>query len=362
MSAAELAGPVLVVGAGFMGTSVGLALRRAGHRVHLSDRSPAHLRTAVELGAGTDEEPADVALVVVAVPPEALAAAAAQALARWTDAVVTDIGSVKGPPLTRLLAQGVEVSRYVGSHPMAGSERSGPATATADLFDGRAWAVTPHPSAAPHAVAQVAALARTCGAGVVELSTSEHDAAVARVSHLPHLMSVLTAAQLAGSPSRYLALSGQGLRDVTRVAAGDPAMWRQIVLANATEIAALLTAVRADLDRLLGALEPDGTSPPPASEALFATLIRGNSGRQLIPGKHGAPAADEATVYVQVPDRPGELARLFADAGQSGVNVEDLHIDHDPARPVGLIQLVVRRDSAARLTDALEARGWVVHP
>lgn len=357
MSAVELSGPVLVVGTGLVGTSVGLALARAGHRAHLADRSRAHLRTAVELGAGTDEEPRSVGLVVVAVPPEALADTAAGALRRWPDAVVTDVGSVKGPPLARLCADGADVSRYVGSHPMAGSERSGPTAATADLFDGRAWAVTPHEAAASYAVAQVAALARACGAAVVELSTGEHDAAVARVSHLPHLMSVLTAAQLAGSPARYLALSGQGLRDVTRVAAGDPALWRQIVAANATEIAELLAAVRADLDRLLAGLADDDAAP----EALLATLRRGNAGRQLIPGKHGAPAADEATVYVQVPDRPGELARLFADAGESGVNVEDLHIDHDPARPVGLVELVVRHDSADRLVQALEARGWVAH-
>jgi prephenate dehydrogenase len=141
------------------------------------------------------------------------------------------------------------------------------------------------------------------------------------------------------------------------VAAGDPNLWQQIVTANAAEITILLTAVRDDLDTLLRALGP-APAPP---DSLAATLRRGNHGRQLIPGKHGAPAADEATVYVQVPDRPGELARLFADAGQSGVNVEDMHIDHDPARPVGLVELVVRDDAANRLADELAARGWVAH-
>ncbi len=354
MTSVDLRGPVLVVGAGLVGASVGLALTRAGHRVHLADRSPAHLDTAVRLGAGTGDAPGDVGVVVVAVPPAALAAVAAEQLARWPRAVVTDVGSVKGAPLAGLLRVGADVTRYVGSHPMAGSELSGPDTATADLFDGRAWAVTPHPAASTAAVAQATALARACGAGVVELSVPEHDAAVARVSHLPHLMSVLTAAQLAGSPTRYLALSGQGLRDVTRVAAGDPALWHQIVSANAAEITALLTAVRDDLDGLLDALDDTGG-------VLEETLQRGNAGRRLIPGKHGRPAADEAGVYVQVPDRPGELARLFADAGQSGVNVEDLHIDHDPARPVGLVELVVRADAAAHLEHALEERGWVAY-
>jgi prephenate dehydrogenase len=357
VSDSALAGPVLVIGTGLIGTSIGLALRRAGHDVHLSDRSGQHLQTAVELGAGTDVAPDNVRLAVVAVPPDAVATVAQAALADWPDAVITDVGSVKGAPLGQLLAAGADVARYVGCHPMAGSEHSGPDTATADLFDGRAWAVTPHDRAAPEAIAVVTELARACGATVVEMSAVEHDAAVAKVSHLPHLMSVLTAAQLAGSPARHLALSGQGLRDVTRVAAGDPALWQQIVTANAAEIAILLGAVRDDLDLLLQALGP-AAAPP---ESLASTLRRGKAGRQLIPGKHGAPAADEATVYVQVPDRPGELARLFADAGQAGVNVEDMHIDHDPARPVGLVELVVRDDAAAGLAEALEARGWVAH-
>ncbi|CAA9322996.1 MAG: Arogenate dehydrogenase [uncultured Nocardioidaceae bacterium] len=357
MSDSASAGPVLIIGTGLIGTSIGLALRRAGHDVYLSDSSAQHLRTAVELGAGTDQAPAGVRLAVAAVPPDAVATVAEGALADWPDAVVTDVGSVKGAPLGQLLAAGADVTRYVGSHPMAGSEHSGPDTATADLFDGRAWAVTPHDTATPEAIAAVTRLARACGATVVEMSPVEHDAAVAKVSHLPHLMSVLTAAQLAGSPARHLALSGQGLRDVTRVAAGDPALWQQIVTANAAEIAILLSAVREDLDLLLQALGP--AAAPPGS--LDATLRRGNAGRRLIPGKHGAPAAHDATVYVQVPDRPGELARLFADAGQAGVNVEDMHIDHDPARPVGLVELVVREEAAARLATELEARGWVAH-
>jgi prephenate dehydrogenase len=347
--------PVLIVGTGLVGTSVGLALRQHGVDVHLTDHDADHLAAAVEMGAGTPDEPDRVGLAVAAVPPDHLGDAVVEALRRWDGVVATDVGSVKTAPLQQVRASSVDPSRYVGSHPMAGSERSGPGAASASLFEGRAWAVTPHQTASRDAVAAVRALATTCGASPVELSPEDHDAAVAQVSHLPHLLAVLAAARLVEAPHSHLSLSGQGLRDVTRVAAGDPALWRQIVSANADQLRELLLAVRDDMDRLL-----DGLGKPDATE-LVELLRRGVAGTELIPGKHGKPTPEQAIVYVAVPDRPGELARLFADAGQSGVNVEDLHIDHDPARPVGLVEIVVAASSADRLVTSLTAQGWSVH-
>ncbi len=353
--------PVLVIGTGLVGTSVGLALSVSGVRVHLHDDDQQAVVVAASRGAGEAgalaDEPAAVGLVVVAVPPAHVAEVAAAALAEHPDAVVTDVGSIKAEPL-RLLGGRVDaaaLSRYVGSHPMAGSEQSGPWAASGELFRGRAWAVTPHPAADPSAVAAVEALARACGAGVVTMSPDEHDLAVARVSHLPHLLAVLAAAQLVDAPAGHLALSGQGLRDVTRVAAGDPALWAQILEANAPALQSLLRRVRDDLDVLLEGL--DG-APEPAFTPL---LSRGVDGTRRIPAKHGGPPRADAVVVVSVPDRPGELARLFADAGQSGVNVEDLRIDHDPGRPVGQVELVVQTAAADRLVEALAARGWSAH-
>jgi prephenate dehydrogenase len=347
--------PVLIVGAGLIGTSVGLALRQHGLGVYLADHDARNLEAATAMGAGEAAEPERVGLVVAAVPPDHLGDAVVEALRRWDGVVVTDVGSVKTAPLQHVRAAGVDPSRYVGSHPMAGSERSGPSAASANLFEGRAWAVTPHDTARRDAVEAVRALAVTCGASPVELSPEDHDAAVAQVSHLPHLLAVLAAARLVDAPYRHLSLSGQGLRDVTRVAAGDPALWRQIVAANAEQLRGLLLAVRDDVDRLL-----DGLGKPDATE-LLDLLRRGVAGTELIPGKHGKPTPEQTIVYVAVPDRPGELARLFADAGQSGVNVEDLHIDHDPARPVGLVEIVVAASSADRLVTSLTAQGWSVH-
>ncbi len=352
----SLRGPVLVVGTGMIGTSVALACRRAGLEVLLSDRSAEHVRTASGLGAGRPLADGDTPdLVVVAVPPDHLGAAVTAALE--LGAVVTDAGSIKTQPLdqVRSAVSAQRLASYVGGHPMAGSERSGPLAASEALFDGRPWAVTPHESADPEAVALVEELARRCGAVPVRLTPEEHDRAVARTSHLPHLLSVLMAGRLVDAPTEHLALSGQGVRDVTRVAGSDPALWQQIVTANAPAVLDLLAEVREQLDGLITAVATGERGE------LDELLARGVAGARAVPGKHGGPSQQTMSVFVSVPDHPGELARLFADAGESGVNIEDVHIDHDPGRPTGLVELVVAEDRAEQLLDALESRDWVTH-
>jgi prephenate dehydrogenase len=353
----SLDGPIHVIGTGLLGTSIGLAARAAGIPVWLSDANPEHLRTAISLGAGIPVPPDGAAqLVVVAVPPLHIAEVVLTAL-ETGGAVVTDIGSVKALPLEQVSDQAAEADlpRYVGSHPMAGSERSGPLAASAALFDGRPWAVTPHVHADPGAVRLVEGLVETCGATTVRLTPVEHDLAVARTSHLPHLLAVLAASQLADALPEHLSLSGQGVRDVTRVAGGDPDLYGQIIRANGSAVGDLLRDVRSQLDELIGAVDHG------SSDELVEILTRGVAGTQVIPGKHGGPSLETAEVYVLVPDHPGELARLFGDIGEIGVNVEDLHIDHDPGRPAGLVELVVEVGAAERLRAALEERKWTAH-
>lgn len=352
-----LTGPVEVVGAGLIGASIALVCRRLGLDVVLRDSSAENLRTASGLGAGraasSHERPQ---LVVVAVPPAAIPDAIVAALGR-SDAVVTDVGSVKAAPLAAVAGRvrPADLARYVGSHPMAGSERSGPLAASAALFDGRPWAITPHDAAEADAVGLVESLVLECGASPRLMTPDEHDRAVARISHLPHLAAVLVAGRLAAGPVEHLALSGQGVRDVTRVAASDPVLWQQILEANAGAVLDLLGEVRADLDALMTAVADD------AGPDLVEILERGNAGTAAIPGKHGGPARPTRSVFVSVPDHPGELARLFGDAGEIGVNIEDVHIDHDPGRPVGLTELVVDQGRAEHLLAALESRGWTTH-
>ncbi|NYG57494.1 prephenate dehydrogenase [Nocardioides daedukensis] len=350
----ELSGPILVVGTGLLGTSVGLAARRAGIEVYLSDVNREHIRTASGLGAGVEHHGEPVQLVVVAVPPDHLGEAIIEAL-RSTEGVVTDVGSIKSQPLGEVRAAAPElVSRYVGSHPMAGSERSGPLAASASLFEGRPWAVTARPDTSPEDRSLVMALVEMCGAVAIELGPEEHDEAVARTSHLPHLMASLVAGRLAGAPGDHLALSGQGVRDVTRIAAGDPALWQQIISANRAAVLSLLDEVAGRLSDLRGAVAD------PSRTALGELLAEGVAGTRAIPGKHGGPTRPTQSIFVAVPDHPGELARLFADAGEIGVNIEDVHIDHDPGRPVGQVELVVEQARAGHLADSLSDRDWAV--
>ncbi len=364
---AGLPAAVRIVGTGLLGTSLGLALRRRGVAVELSDPSPTAVALAVDLGAGASSlGGVPIGLVVVAAPPDVVAEVVAAELAARPEAVVTDVASVKAGPLKALQDRGIDLDRYVGGHPMAGRERSGAVAARADLFAGQPWVVCPHETSSPVAVATVRALAQAVAAVVTELDATEHDEAVALVSHVPQLLASLTAARLGAAPPAALALSGQGLRDVTRIAASDPELWTQILGANAAAVAEVLLAVRTDLDQTLAALDAlaaeSAAVPARGARGTVADLVaRGNAGQQRIPGKHGAPHTSYAAVPVLVPDRPGELARLLHDVGAAGVNLEDLRLEHSQGQPVGLAEVMVLPGAASTLAAALRASGWTVH-
>jgi prephenate dehydrogenase len=353
-------GEVVVIGTGLIGTSVGLALRSAGRNVHLRDHLLSHARVAEGLGAGTLDPPvsAAVELVVVAVPPLALAGTIGHALHTYPRAAVTDVGSVKSGVLRELSDTGVGLERYVGSHPMAGSQHSGPMTARADLFADRTWVITPHRLSGPAGVERVRELVKLCGAYEVVMDVEEHDQAVASVSHLPHLMSVLMAGHLNRVPPEHLRLAGQGLRDVTRVAGGDPVLWQQILDANAPAVLAGLRSVYDDLGSVIDAVERRASD----RDGLRAQLERGMAGTRRIPGKHGTAPVAYAQVVVEIPDTPGALGRLFAQVGDAGVNVEDVAIEHDQIRQVGYLAMSVAPEQAAGLERAMRAAGWDVQP
>jgi prephenate dehydrogenase len=278
----SLTSGVAVVGAGLIGSSVGLALRRRGVTVHLHDRDRSAAAFAAALGAGVDTVPASPPeLVVAAVPPDQVADVVTDALHRWPHAVVTDVASVKVQPLRQLRARQIDLRRYVGSHPMAGSERSGAAAARADLFAHRPWAVTPHPDSSAQAVAVVEYLVELCEAEAVRVSPAAHDQAVAVVSHAPYLQAVLTAARLNGITDSDASLAGPALRDITRVAASDPALWAQILAANSEPVARVLAEISADLDEVLRSLAIEDAALRTAT--LERLLAQGVAGTERIP-------------------------------------------------------------------------------
>lgn len=351
---------VLVAGAGLIGTSVALALRERGAEVWLTDADEATAALAAELGAGRvvadlrdAKGIADCA--VLAVPPAAVAATLAFAqdysVADW----YTDVASVKQLPVTQARELGCDLSRYVPGHPLAGRERHGPAAARADLFLGRTWALCPLPETSAEALDAVTALVLACGADPVRADPATHDRWVALVSHAPHLVAAAMAARLAPSsvPADALALAGQGLRDVTRIAAGDTALWTQILTANAAPVAEIVAAVADDLAAAARALAASaGTADLPG------LLDRGRAGAGRIPGKHGGQPRKFTVVQVVIADQPGELARLFDAAGAAGVNIEDVRIEHSPGLPVGVAELSIRPDQCDALLDAMRAGGW----
>jgi len=366
-------GTVRVVGTGLLGASVGLGLSASGARVLLADVSPTALALARDLGAGSPDDGSGerVDLVVVAAPPDVTAAVVLEELKAHPDAVVTDVASVKAGVLAALRSSGADLRNYVGGHPMAGRERSGAVAARGDLFLGRPWVLSPVPEGEPAALSRVRRLALALGAVPVVMPAAEHDEAVAVVSHVPQVAASLVAARLRHAPDAAVALAGQGLRDVTRIAGSDPALWAQILAANAGPVAAVLTELRDDLDRVLEALAALAGEGPESGQAAVGGAVGargavarvvadGNLGRERIPGKHGGVPARYAVVTVVIPDEPGSLGRIFADIAAAGTNVEELALEHAPGRAGGLLEISVLPAVHEHLTDALSASGWHV--
>ncbi|MET9294592.1 prephenate dehydrogenase [Streptomyces sp. NPDC003077] len=355
----------IVIGTGLIGTSAALALQARGVRVYLEDHDPTQARTAEALGAGTADSPeAPVDLAIVAVPPAHVAATLAAVIGRGLARAYIDVASVKGGPRRELEALDCDLTAYLGTHPMAGKERSGPLAATADLFEGRPWVLTPAPDGDTEVLNLALELVALCRAVPVVMDPDAHDRAVALVSHTPQLVSSLVAARLRDADETAVRLCGQGIRDVTRIAASDPGLWTEILAANPGPVADVLAEVAADLEetvRSLRALQSaDEERSGGGRRGIQDVLRRGNAGRERVPGKHGAAPAAYEIVAVHIGDQPGELARIFADAGRAGVNIEDVRIEHATGQQAGFIQLMVEPKAAPALADELRARGWSI--
>ena len=342
-----------LVGLGLMGGSVGLALRARGWHVTGRDRDPAAAEAALEAGivdaAGED---ALAEITVVATPVGEVAREVARVLAQEglaADAAVTDVGAVKTP-----VVAAVGDPRFVGGHPMAGSEQVGLAGADPGLFVGATWVLTPTAATDPAAYARVRAVVGSLGAEVLSLSPEQHDALVALVSHVPHLAAATLmnlADRRAEQHAALLRLAAGGFRDMTRVAAGSPGIWPDVCVENAPAILAGLDALVSELGRVrdqVAAHDRDG---------LLATLRRAADARRALPA--GAVRPERLVeLRVPVPDRPGVLAEITTTAGDLGVNISDLEIAHSAEATGGVLVVVVDAEAADRFAEALTARGY----
>lgn len=339
-----------VIGTGLIGGSIGAALRRRGWLVTGYDIDPERAARAVELGAvdasGRDSR---AELVFVATPAGSVAAAAVQAREGHPDAVITDVSGVKGP----VVAQ-VRDPRFVGGHPMAGSEQEGVDGSDPEMFEGATWVLTPEPHTDARAFTTVRSVVASLGANVVELPASRHDDLVALVSHVPHLTAATLmnlAADTALEHATLLRLAAGGFRDMTRIAAGEPSIWPDVCSENRDGILDVLDQLLEALTRVRDVVAGGDR------EALLDTLERARHARVNLPA--GVPSPDEAVeVRVPVPDRPGVIAEVTTLLGEMGVNIYDFEIAHSAEGDRGVLVLVVEGSAAAAVRQALHERDY----
>ena len=343
---------VRIVGAGLIGTSIGLALAAKNVPVEMVDVDSGNQGLAQDLtGAVELSEPE---LIILATPLRALSQVINEQYALNPNSTFMDVCSVKVEPLEKVKASKLPLRQFVGTHPMAGREVGGAESARADLFLSRSWIVTPDSQTEPAATAKVKALIQLLGASCVELDAASHDAAVARVSHLPQIAATLLAGSLHGVAPEWLDLAGAGLRDTTRIAASDENLWKEIINSNSKEIKGLLTTLHNELGAMIDAVDDE--------EKIAAIMRKGRDGRNLIPGKHGGKAREYTYVPIVIDDKPGQLGAIFNECAAMSVNVEDLVIEHSPGQLNALITLALSADDAVKLSNHLSSIGWNVHP
>jgi len=350
---------VAIVGTGLIGTSIAMAAARAGDQVRGFDTDPGVLSAAAErsgLSAASSLEEAlrGATLVFACAPIPALAELVVEALRLAPDAVVTDVGSVKSRVMVEveMRADPEDLRRFVAGHPMGGSERSGPDHASPSVLDGIVWVLAPGPWTDGPSIERLEAWVGKVGARAVRMEPDRHDRLVAMVSHLPQVASTalmgLAATEEAGEPEILLLAAG-GFRDLTRLAASNPRLWSEILLANRESIA---TAIDLYVERLTSLRDLVLAEDSPNVEATFAAA---KASRLTLAAKPQVRSG-VGVLLVPVPDRPGVLAELTAALGAAGVNIEDLQIVHSPEGGRGTVHLTVAAGSTEQAERALRER------
>jgi prephenate dehydrogenase len=332
----------LVVGTGLIGGSIALGLRRRGWHVSGLDADEERLQAALESGvidtAGDDLSAEVVFVAVPATSVSSVAGGVLQTEGRLVDAVVTDVSGVK-----TTIVEESDHPRFIGGHPMAGSEQSGLHGADPELFVGAVWVLTPTTTTDLEAFDRLKGVVMSLGADVLVLAAADHDRLVAVVSHVPHLVAATlmnAAADGAEQDGALLRLAAGGFRDMTRVAAGHPGIWPDICAENSAAIVAALDRVAAQ-DRT----------------AIFRSLQKASAARRNLPARAVRPE-HLAELRIAVPDRDGVIAEIASLAAGARINIYDIEIAHSAEGQQGVLILIVDSAEADTLRVAVEAAGY----
>jgi prephenate dehydrogenase len=349
-----------ILGTGLIGASVALAAKR-DENVHVAgyDPDPAMLRAAAGRGAVDEQAPsaesalAGAELAIVAAPVAQLAAQVAAVLDAAPEAcTVTDVGSTK----VSVCAAAAGSHRFVGGHPVCGSEARGAEHASASLFEGATWFLAPLPETAPERYRLVHGFVAGLGATPVAVDPRAHDRLVSLTSHLPHALANLLVNQAGATRvdgHEPLAGAGGSLRDMTRVAGANPRIWVDIFLDNAEELRGALADHRRKVEQLEDALAAGDAG----YLARWIAEAAGNRRRML--AQEFTEPGELLRVRVHIPDRPGVLAGITQALGAERINIEDFELRHfSPERGGVLTILVSGADDARRAADLLEAQGY----
>jgi prephenate dehydrogenase len=343
-----------VVGLGLIGASVALALRDSGWTVSGSDTDSWIEAAALETHVISQNEPTDdVTLIVIATPAGAVARIANELLAQIENPtlIVTDVAGVKGSIVDQVVDQ-----RFLGGHPMAGSELRGLSGARPDLFRDSTWVLTPTNQTSAEAYSTLHGVLREIGANVVAISAQDHDRLVAIASHVPHLLAgslMNEASQVAEQDAVLLQLAAGGFRDMTRIAAGDPSIWPDILFENRDAVATSLASLEARLRGLREALLDDGR------DVILDSLLSAASARRQLPGR-ALNSDDLAYLRVRVSDEPGVLATVTRAASELLVNIYDIEIAHGIEGTGGTLLLAIDAQQTVLFGDALTELGFQV--
>ena len=343
---------VHIVGAGLIGTSIGLKVIESGSSVSMSDTNPdaeGLSRALMGRWSSPDQTPD---IVIVSVPPNATARVIESQLDLHPSAIVVETSSTKANVELELRALSVDLSRVVLSHPLSGREVNGPSAARADLFLNRAWLTCPFRESSEQVIGEVESFIRGLGSTVYRMTSQEHDELLASISHLPQILSTAVAGKV-GTLGSAASLAGQGLRDLTRLADSDTDLWLEILGANSNQVTKALNSLIKDLEKFCKAIDEDD------SETIKLLFDKGRSGRALVSGKHGAVARDYAQCQVIIPDQPGALAKVFEICNSRSINIEDLSLEHSPAQETGLLTISINPQQAEILEKSLQESGFI---